>query len=232
MIVKRSELTGTGSFPTTLVVLTVYFLLFIPAASILLRPHPWLSQHASLIFMAAALLALWGLKKADPQRLGFGKEYLGNHLLIGGVLGGLVLLALPVLDGMIALSGLSDHELFQGAERAAANRDEPFPGALALLMSAVLTPLIQQAFFNGFVLQGLIQRINPVLAIYAVALLFTLAQLKLSLGLFILGGITAFLFRATGTLYAAWVFQACCALAFLGVVHLYPRLITLVGFLF
>ncbi len=232
MILKRCEWTGTWSAKLPIIALAVYFLLLFPAVRIVFRLYPLLSQYAFVLYMAAVPGLLIALKKIDWRQLGFSREHLLNHLTIGGVLGVGVLLTLPALDTMIALSGLAEHELFKNAERAAAARDLPHTGWLALAVSVLIAPLIQQAFFNGFVLQGLSRRFNPVLMVYAVAVLFTLAQFKLSLGLFLLGGITAFLFRATGTLYASWVFHACCALAGHLVATVYPRLITLVVFLF
>ncbi|MCH7623124.1 MAG: CPBP family intramembrane metalloprotease, partial [Nitrospinae bacterium] len=103
---------------------------------------------------------------------------------------------------------------------------------LSLAAPIFLFPLLTQIFFTGLIFQGLSNKYNPALAIYGAGIIFTLGHFKLNLGIFFLGIITAFLFRLTGTLYASILFHTSCSLAGMLLLYIYPRLTTLLGFLF
>ena len=75
----------------------------------------------------------------------------------------------------------------------------------------LIIPFIEQVFFTGIIFQSLLKKINPILAIYAAGIIYSLAGFKLSLGAFGLGVVTSFLFKSTKTLYASIIFHASCA---------------------
>ena len=101
----------------------------------------------------------------------------------------------------------------------------------ALLSFILLVPLIEQIFFTGIVVQSLLRKYNPVIAIYGAGLIYTLVDFKLSLATFGLGLIAGGLFKLTGTLYAPLLFHVSCVLAGILLVEVYPSLITVLGFL-
>ncbi len=187
-------------------------------------------QYVYLLFFTVILLYVLGIKKNPLNQSGFSIQHIGNHLMIGVISGGLIVVALPLLDGLILVSGLDKHELFSVNQRGAQGGENLHP--LYILGQILLVPLLKQFFFTGGVFQSLSRKYNSILAVYGAAAIFTLAHFKLNLGLFILGLITAFLFQLTGTLYASILFHASCSLAGLLLLHVYPRLTTLLVFLF
>lgn len=187
-------------------------------------------QYVYLLFFTVILLYVLGIKKIPLNQSGFSIQHIGNHLMIGVISGGLIVVALPLLDGLILVSGLDKHELFSVNQRGAQGGENLHP--LYILGQILLVPLLKQFFFTGGVFQSLSRKYNSILAVYGAAVIFTLAHFKLNLGLFILGLITAFLFQLTGTLYASILFHASCSLAGLLLLHVYPRLTTLLVFLF
>ena len=164
--------------------------------------------------------------------MGFSRQYLGNHLLIGLILAGLIVSTLPFLDNLISLSGLDQNELFSEAANQRNADDWESLQPLGLAITALVFPLLAQFFFTGLIYQSLSKKVDPVLALFGSALIFTLGHFKLNLGLFSLGIITSFLYRLTGTLYASILFHMSCALAGILLLYAYPRLITILVFLY
>ena len=172
----------------------------------------------------------WQPGKISFPQLGFNTRHLTQNCILGGISGGLVLISLPLLNALIDFSGLGQSEIFQGAENrlSIATALTFFP----MLGIIVLAPIIEQGFFNGLLLQPLIKKINPVTAVYLGGLIFTLAHFDFSLGIFFIGLTTAGFFYWTGTLYASLIFQINCQIAGVFVLPHYPRVVTLLGFLF
>ena len=144
-------------------------------------------------------------------------------------MGGTILISLPLLDTAIEVTGLADHELFGKRSKKEVLHD--FSSLIEKGAVVFFIPLIEQIFFTGIILKTLLRRINPVLAIYAAGLFYTLAGFKLSLGTFGLGVCTGLLFKLTGTLYSPVLFHMSCALAGIILEKVYPRLIFILGFL-
>ncbi len=230
--VKKVESLEVWDFKFTVTVVLFYFLVLYPAVQFFFRGHPWWPQYAYLTFLTGVLLYVLGIKKIPLRQSGFSTQYIGNHLIIGLVSGGLIVAALPLLDVLISVSGLDKHELFsESINQRRAEGGEVFH-PLRILGQILLVPLLKQFFFTAGVFQSLNRKYNSVLAIYGTAVIFTLADFQWSLGLFTLGLITAFLFQLTGTLYASILFHASCSLAGALLLHVYPRLTTLLVFLF
>lgn len=233
MIIKKvggSDEAFSFKFIATITLL--YFFAVFPVIHFLLQSHSWIPQYGTLIYFAGVFAYVLGIKKIPLDGLGFSRQYLGNHLLIGLVLGSLIVAALPLLDALISVSGLEQNELLSEAANQR-NRDDwqtlrPFD----LAASVLIIPFLTQFFFTGLVFQSLGRKYNPSLALYASAIIFTLGHFKLNLGIFILGIITAFLYRLTGTLVASILFHMGCALAGILLLYAYPRLITILVVLF
>lgn len=233
MIIKKVDgLAGVLGFKFILTITLLYFLVVFPGIQFFLRGHSWFPQYGYVIYFAGVFAYALGVRKVSLEGLGFSRRYLGNHLLIGLILGSLIVSALPFLDMLISVSGLEQNELFSETanQRTANGWEELHP--LSLAAQILLFPLLTQIFFTGLIFQGLSKKVNPALAIYGAGILFTLGHFKLNLGIFFLGIISAFLFRLTGTLYASILFHAGCSLAGILLLYVYPRLTTLLGFLF
>ena len=139
---------------------------------------------------------------------------------------------LPFLDALVSLSGLDQNELFSEAANQRNADDWESLQPLGVAIAVLVLPLLTQFFFTGLIYQSLSKKVDPALAFFAGALIFTLGHFQLNLGLFILGIITSFLYRLTGTLYASILFHMGCALAGILLLYAYPRLITILVFLF
>lgn len=148
---------------------------------------------------------------------------------MGTIAGGTLLISLPLLDSAIDITGLANHELFKG--RYIQKGSFNLSSLPETTITVILTPLIEQIFFTGFILQSLLKKYNPIPIIYAGGLVYTLAGFKLSLGTFGLGIGASLLFKLTGTLYASILFHMSCALGGVLLESIYPRLITVLGFL-
>ncbi len=231
MLIKKADLTGTWPFKVPIIILCLYFFIYIPALRIFLRGIPFFTEYGFTCFYAAVIPYLYWVHKASPNHLGFSSLYLRQHLTVGAVLGGSMILALPLLSGLVTISGLGESEIFKASEGIPA---AAAPGNLpvTILTHGLLIPVIEQIFFTGFVAQSFLKKFNPVIAVYLCGFLYSLAHFQLTLGTFAVGIITAWLFMQAGTLFAPLLFHIGCALSGLLLTHIYPRLFTLVGFLF
>ena len=228
MSIKNVALSGNWSFKLSVFFLSSYFLFYIPVRQIFFPGHPllWKYGHIGIwgIFLAFILLYL----KSAWRQLGFATDHIRQHCLLGVGMGILPLLFLPALDALVAVSGMGNSELFAGAQNIP-------PVQISLFENMILifpAPIITQVLLSGVIGQSLLKKYNPVLAIYLGGILFTLVHLKLSLGFFILGFVTVWLFQWTGTLYAPILFHIGCAATESALLQKYPRLIPLLGFFF
>jgi membrane protease YdiL (CAAX protease family) len=228
--VDRPENSLNVKFVVTITLL--YFLVVFPGIQFFLRDHAWLPQYGHAIYFAVIFAYVWGIKKTPLSEVGFSRQHLGNHLLIGILLGGLMVSALPFLDTLVSLSGLDQNELFSDNANQRNADDWKSLQPLGLGITVLILPLLAQFFFTGLIYQSLSKKVDPMLALFGGALIFTLGHFKLNLGLFILGVVTSFLYRLTGTLYASILFHMGCALAGILLLYSYPRLITILVFLF
>ena len=233
MLIKKVEgPEGVLSFKFILTVTLLYFLVVFPGIQILLRGHSWFPQYGYVLYFAGIIAYMLAVKKVSPNELGFSRLYLGNHLWTGLILGGIIISALPFMDFLVSVSGLDKNELFSETanQRTENIWEELHP--LSLAAQILLFPLLAQIFFTGLIFQNLSRKYNPALAIYGAGIIFTLGHFKLNLGIFFLGIISAFLFRLTGTLYASILFHTSCSLTGFLLIYIYPRLTTLLVFLF
>ena len=212
----------------TVSILCFYLFFILPVTNIFFRTNPWLFKYSDIIYFFAVVL--FALYRLNVNALGFPTKHLKQHLVVGIISGGILLLSLPLLDFGIDLTGLADHELF--ANRPKNNILDNLYSLAEYTLVISLIPLIEQIFFTGIIFQSLLKKINPILAIYASGVIYTLAGFKLSLGTFGLGITTSFLFKITGSLYASILFHMSCATGGVLLKNVYPRLTTILGFLF
>jgi len=227
--INRIELTGRWSFKIPVIVLCAYFLVIFPCTQLFFRINPWLYKYSDDMFLAVVVVLLPTVFNIKLSALGFSTHYLKQNLVIGVAAGAGVLLCLPLLETGLSITGLEEHELLAGKVK-----DNYLFDISTLPEKSVeifLIPLIEQIFYTGFLLQSLLKKYNPIPSIYAVGLIYTIIGVKLSLGSFGLNIGTSLLFKITGSLYASILFHMGCALGGALVENVYPRLTTLLMFL-
>jgi membrane protease YdiL (CAAX protease family) len=207
-----------------------YFLIAFPAVHFIFRDHPWVFDYGYPGFMAGALLILVGTRKISLRELGLGKPADAKSYMIGGALAALTVGALPFLDGLIVWTGLDQSALYTGAgARAEGDSGMSVSGLAATLL---LIPILKQAFLTGLIGQALLKKMHPAGAVYCTGLIFTVVEFKFSLGLFFLGAASLLLFKKTNGLVAPVILHIGVSLASVLLTAHYPRLVTLLGFLF
>ena len=231
-MIKRVPLTGSWGLKLPASLLALYVCAVFPIVHLGFRGILWLPQVLYPAFFAVSLLTLILAGKISFPQLGFNSRHLTQNCILGGISGGLVLASLPLLDALIDFSGLGQSEIFQGAENRLSAAAAETLTSFSMLGILVLVPIIEQGFFNGLLLQPLVKKIKPVAAVYLGGLIFALAHFDFHLGTFFIGLTTAGFFYWTGTLYASLIFQITCHIAGVCVLPYYPRVVTLVGFLF
>jgi len=216
------------SVRTTIPILSFYLLLVLPGKNIFFHTNPLLFKYIDNVYFF--VIISFALYRLNIKVLGFSTKHLKSDLLIGFLSGGGLLFGLFLLNFGIDLTGLADHDLFNNRPDS---KSFIYMSSTAEYVGILLViPFIEQVFFTGIIFQSLLKKINPILAVYAAGIIYSLAGFKLSLGAFGLGIATSFLFKATKTLYAPTIFHASCAAGGVIIKSFYPRMKTLLGFLF
>jgi len=223
-----NDLGAIWSIRASIVTLSVYLLLVLPGKNIFFHANPWPHKYTdSIYFLVIILIALYS---SNIKVLGFSVKGLKKNLFLGSASGGALIFSLFLLDLCIDLTGMANHDLFKNQLNSSISPDKT--SIIEYAGAVLVIPLIEQIFFTGIIFQSLLKKINPILAIYASGIIYSLAGYKLSLGAFGLGFTTSFLFKATKTIYASIIFHASCAVVGIMITSVYPRLNTLLGFLF
>ena len=190
--------------------------------------HPFLYKYNDVLFIA--VIVLIALYRINHSELGFSTQYLYQHIFLGLFIGSLFLLSLPLLqtglDGMERI----DHKIF--LEKPETDISYNLSFLLEKIVIVFFIPIIEQVFFTGLVLQSLLKKAHPILAIYIVGLIYTLTGFDLTFGSFGLGIGAGLLFKLTGTLYASILFHISCVVGGELLVNVYPKLMLILGFLF
>ncbi|MCZ6541724.1 MAG: CPBP family intramembrane metalloprotease [Nitrospinae bacterium] len=227
-MLKQSIFKGTWGLKGPVVTLALLFPLVYVTGLGLTRWAPYLYPTGS----GLVILFLVLFKKATWEQLGMHREYWKQNLILGGLVGGLIIVAVPLLDLLIEASGMGRTELFTGAEKRfsdGSGNNISFGVHLAIVTGITLA---EQLFLTGYLLQALLRKTKPSLAIYLGGIIFTLVHFDLELGLFILGLTASGFYFMTGSLIAPLIFQIACHTAGWLLTHHYPRVFTLLGFLF
>ena len=215
------------SIRATILTLSVYLLLVLPGKNIFFHTNPWPFKYTdSIYFLVVILFAIY---RSNINVLGFSVKGLKKNLVIGSASGGALIFSLFFLDLCIDSTGIANHDLFKNQPNSSISSEKN--SIIEYAAVVLVIPLIEQIFFTGIIFQSLHKKINPILAIYASGIIYSLAGYKLSLGAFGLGVTTSFLFKATKTIYASIIFHASCAVAGIMITSVYPRLNTLLSFL-
>jgi membrane protease YdiL (CAAX protease family) len=229
---KRTSFTGTWGLKGPIIVLAVFSCLLFPAVHIL---FPQAQKWAAVIYPAylgIVLIFLILTRHATWKQLGFHAENLKQNLTLGCLAGGLVVGTVPLLELFIGVSGLDQTELFSGADQRLSHESEGNPSFFVFVVPAFFIVLAEQGLLTGYVLQSLIRKIKPVLAVYLGGLIFMLVHFDFQLGMFLLGLTASSFYWLTGSLVAPLIFQVACHTAGWMLAHHYPKVFTLLGFLF
>ncbi len=229
---EKTDLKGTWGLKGPVGILVVYSCVLFPALHIV---FPQAQQWAPTVYpsyFGLAVLFLILIRHVTWRQLGFHKEYWKQNLRLGGLSGILMVGMIPLLDFIIEVSGLGQAELFSGADQRLSENLEESASFVIFMLSTIFISLAEQIFLTGYVFQALIRKIKPILAIYLAGLIFALVHFDLQLGMFLLGFITAFFYCFNGSLIAPLIFQIACHTAGWLLTHHYPKVFTLLGFLF
>ena len=227
-ILKRTDFKGTWGLKGPF----IFLALLLPLVFILTLSLPRWASYLYPTAYGLTILLLLGFKTITWEELGLHREHLKQNLILGGLTGGLIIAMLPLLDMGIQLSGMGQTELFAGAGKRSFEGSGSNTSFAAYFVIVTGIALAEQLFFTGYLLQGLIRKIKPVLAIYLGGLIFTLIHFDFQLGMFLLGLVASSFYWLTGSLVAPLIFQIACHIAGWLLIHHYPKVFTLLGFLF
>jgi len=229
---KKTDFRGTWGLKGPIGILVVYSCVLFPALHIL---FPQAQKWAPAIYPAyfgMVIVFLVFTRYATWQQLGFHREHWKQNLILGCLAGGLVVGMVPLFDFLIDATGIGQTELFSGADQRLSEEPEEGLSFIAFIVLTIFIALAEQGFLTGYVLQALIRKVKPALAVYLGGLIFALVHFDLQLGMFLLGLIASSFYLLTGSLVAPLIFQMACHTAGWLLVHHYPKVFTLLGFLF
>lgn len=229
---EKNDFRGTWGLKGPIAILAVYACLLFPALHII---FPQAQKWAPIIYpgyfgLAVLILILTG--QTTLRQLGFHKKFWKQNLRAGGLSGILVVGMIPLLNLLIDVTGLGQAELFSGADQRLSQEPEEGFSFIVFIIPVIFITLAEQVFLTGYVFQALIRKIKPVLAIYLGGLIFALVHFDLQLGMFLLGLIASSFYCFNGSLIAPLIFQISCHTAGWLLIHHYPKVYTLLGFLF
>ncbi len=207
----------------------LYVLVLFPAIRFTYPTALWVLDSGVWIFSGASIALLIGLKQITWKDLGLTPNR--KYLLFAAILIGSIAFLPFALNSLISLTGINQVEFFADAinNRAPGFRTIP---PWVIIETVFLIPLLTQIFLIGIVTQQIMKKRNTITGIYGAGILFMLLQFDFSIGLFIIGCLSAYLFKKTGTLYPSIGLHMGCALAGLMIANVYPRLYTVVGLLY
>ncbi len=209
-------------------ILALYFLFFSPAVRLVFSGSRFVYEFWHIFYFASALALVLALKRVSPQQLGFNN--ISKTLATGALLGMLPVVGVVLMDGLLVQAGLSQAEIFAGAELRAPE-EMGFGASFAGNIFTILTvPFFSQVFVTGLVVNNLLKKQNTGQAVIGGGLLYSLFHFKPSLGNLFLGMISAGLLRATGSIIVPILTHTGFTVAEILIVLHYPRLISVLVF--
>lgn len=229
---ERTNFKGTWGLKGPVVALAVYSCVLFPIVHILLPQAQKWTLYIYPAYFGLTVLFLVLIRQATWRQLGFHKGHWKQNVGVGSFAGALVIGIVPLLDFLIGVSGLDQTELFSGADQRLTETMEEKSSFLVFIAVTIPIALAEQGFLTGYVFQALIRKIKPALAVYLAGLIFMLVHFDLQLGMFFLGLITALFYCFNGSLVASLIFHIACHTAGWLLTYHYPKVFTLLGFLF
>lgn len=204
-----------GTAPIVLSIFVVLILLFVAAAAAAAiatlyssqedAVATWISVHLTA-FSILGTVWFFGLRHCQSPLSTLGLRSLRlsakrTFVLAVAVLAGSLIAtsAYSLLVGWLGIDALQPPEVDAGIA---------FDGAAVLLTFqalALMTPIVEEVFFRGFIFSGLLRRFGPRWAIIVSALVFSAFHLSLGvvIPIFMTGVLLAWLYWKTGSLWAA-----------------------------
>ena len=190
--------------------------------------RPWFLELTALGGMAVILLTRRSTKNSILKSL-FGNTKSIWSLLPGLILGGVVV-GIPLLaDVFIGWTALSQDPLFAGAEGRVL--DAAPIGSQTILHVFLIEPFLGQMIVLGICMAPWAHKVRSGLFLGISAGLFVLVLWDFSAAGLLTGAVSGLLLQRTGAISCGIVFQALSGLSGLLMVYVYPRSITLLGFL-
>lgn len=211
-------------------VLALYFFILFPAIHLAFPGNRFIYEYWPTLYFASALTFLLVLSHVNLQQLGF-SDLSKKTLVTGIILGLLPVICVPALDILLVKAGLSNSELFAGAELR-------IPGEMGFettlsgnFITALIVPFLDQIFLVGLVINNLLKKQRTGQAIIGGGLLYSLFHFKPSLANLFLGMMSTGLLRTTGSIIPSVLLHTGFAIAEILIVFHYPRLISVLVFL-
>ena len=209
--------------------LVFYFLVLFPTVHLFFSPNKIIYELWGTVYFALALLFVLVLKRVSLQQLGFNNTW--KALAIGFLLGIIPLISLPLLDIWLIKSGLSQSELFMGADLRNPKEMKFGMSLSGNIFTVTIVTFIDQIFVVGLVINNLLKKQKVGESIISGGLLYSLIHLKISLSSLALGMISTGLLRTTGSIITPIMVNLGFAIAGILIIFNYPRLISILVFL-
>jgi hypothetical protein len=209
-------------------ILALYFLVLFPAIHLVFSANKFLYEFWAILYFAITLLLVLVLKKVSLQQLGFNNTW--KALTIGTIVGIIPIISVILFDGWLVKSGLSQSELFIGADLRIPQEMKIYMSLSGNIFTAIIVTFFDQLFVVGLVVNNLLKRQKIGQTIIGGGLLYSLFHFKPNLGNLFLGMISAGLLRATGSILVPILVHLGFAIAEILIVFNYPRLISILVF--
>ena len=211
-------------------ILALYFLVLFPTAHLAFPGNRFVYEFWHILYFSLVLTGVLALKHVSFQQLGFNKNNIGKSLAIGILFGALPVMVVVLLDGLLIKTGLSQSELFAGADLRAPEEMGFNISFAENIFATLIVPFIDQIFVMGLIVNNLLIKGNTGRVIISGGLLYPLFHFKPSIGNLFLGMISAGLLKVTGSIIAPILVHIGFAIAEILIVFKYPRLISILVF--
>ena len=210
-------------------ILAFYFLVLFPAIHLIFTPNKLVYEVWGSLYFAFILLVALILKHVSLRQLGFNNIL--KALVLGLLFGILPLISVPMLDTWLIKSGLSQSELFIGAELRAPEEIKFDMSLSGNILIVSFVTFIDQIFVVGLVINTFLKKKKTGESIIFGGLLYCIINLKVSLGSLLLGMISVGLLRTTGSIITPIMVNLGFSIAGILIIFIYPRLISFLVFL-
>ncbi|MZG30310.1 MAG: CPBP family intramembrane metalloprotease [Nitrospinae bacterium] len=210
-------------------ILVIYFAVVFPTIHLVFPGNRFIYEYWPTLYFSLALTIIILSKQVSAQQLGL--KDVRKSVTIGLLLGTLPAISVPLLDSLLVSTGLSQSELFTGADMRSPDEMGFNRSLTSKLFPVIIVPFINQLFLTGLVIKNLLKTQNTGQAIISSGLLFCLFQFDFSLGNLFLGMVATGLLRLSGSVLAPVLIHAGFAIAEYLIVFHYPRLISALVFI-
>ena len=211
-------------------ILAFYFLVLFPIAHLAFPSNRFVYEFWHILYFSLVLTGVLALKHVSFQQLGFNKNNIGKPLAIGILFGALPVMVVVLLDGLLIKTGLSQSELFAGANLRMPEEMGFNISFAGNIFATLIVPFIDQIFVMGLIVNNFLMKENLGRVIISGGLLYPLFHFRPSIGNLFLGMLSAGLLKVTGSIIAPILVHIGFAIAEILIVFNYPRLISILVF--